>query len=785
MVKSIGKFPAANKVFPQVHSQPQSGAEYRINGNGNDQQLTRVIRAARYVANVSTVAILLLILLIISFFALVNFFNSQADSSPPRTLETYDPTELKEYLYLNRKRSKFNYDYYDDYHPLLLPQEIMDVDERDFEERSTARVDSARGSVNIVAQPEGKENITTWQAPAFSSSSITFKDGVTSEKERTLLLNNTHCQIMNIFDDIQETPSQKIENDTEYAESKLECSLDGNLTTVFGKEGMSFLMRGRDLRCCVMMTSILPETMRKFPTNAVRNKNVSKTCTSIETVNDSLKMQLKSMDTSLLLKCNDSNSTLSMPKRLNQLLLNVRKEEAIKEKERYWKLREKNQEQPLSILIIGIDGLSRFKARQYLPKTFSLLKANNFTEMKGYHLSSSDGNFLPLFMGLSFRDFLRSRLRIDDFNRDKIAFVWKEFHSLNYITTFAGEPPEGIRSLFYSDEAQYFDYLINNDLVNFVEGSMSPKCNSKSKLEWTFDILKEIILKRHDSTPKLNLLWMNLLSVEEKISPFPNLMKVFFSNILKSLDDSAKLANSIIFFITNAGYSNPIMEDDINEHRLPSLFIRLPAKLTERADKSSEIQNFVDNQNRLVTPFSVHQTLRWLQTVESNTNSIASDSDPLNEDHFSLFDAIPEKLTCENQKIQPHLCACDHLDLMPISPGDEKLVMRMRKRALNFVNNIITRYFDVEDKCMKLKYHKSTHLKKYLVNSDVQQSGLQLRYVFNFRVIPSGNIFQATFTFFPKLGHLILNPPVEVLNLKRRSKFDGYCYTSKNSTEFV
>ncbi|ODM94359.1 hypothetical protein Ocin01_12321 [Orchesella cincta] len=759
MNSSITKFPAMNKVFPEVHPQPQRGAQSPIiNGNDNDHQLTRIIAAARYAANVSTAVTLLLALLIIAFFGLVNFFSSPADSYVPYRLENYDPNEVKEYLYLNSKRRKLNHDYYgdktdyNDYHPVQ-------------EEKQTAEIDYPLDSTNNVAQQESFINFT-WPTSSFSSySRANPKDGVASQKGLKPLMNNTHCSIMNIFYDIRETPLKKngTDTDTAFSDSLPQCSLDGNLTTLYGNKALTFLMGGRDLRCCAITKKSL-SSMRK-------NQDGLQSCTIIRPRNGSLHVPIKSRDITILLKCNDTNVSRSHGP-FNQLLINIRKEAAIKQKMEYWKLLKRNQKEVLlSILFIGIDGLSKFKARKYMPETLGLLKAANFVEMKGYHSVDNMGNFLPLFMGLPYENFMRAKFRSLGSDLDEFPFVWSQFYRSKYITTFIGEPPEVIRSHFYSDEVPNFDYFVNDEFTDFVKESMPQACNVRSNLQWKFDAL-QLVLNRHTSTPTLTLFWMN-----------NNINLRQMANISGDSETADKLKkimgkNSVIFFITNAGYSNPIMEDDINEHRLPSLFIRLPKKLTENVDKSPGMKYFLENQDRLVTPLTVYRTLQWLHNsipTSSNTSSFDSLNNK-NEYTFSLFDAIPETLTCQAQKIPAHFCTCDHREFLPITQSDENRVFRMRRKAMSYINNIVTRYFDEEDKCVKLEYHKTTQIKKYLVNDELH-SDYHISYVFNLQVIPSGNIFQAKFSFFPKTNNLTLIPPVDVLNLERQSKFDGYCYS--------
>lgn len=143
------------------------------------------------------------------------------------------------------------------------------------------------------------------------------------------------------------------------------------------------------------------------------------------------------------------------------------------------------------------------------------------------------------------------------------------------------------------------------------------------------------------------------------------------------------------------------------EERLPFLALIPPPWFRHRFPKSE--RNLRINQNRLVTAFDLHETLKQLLDFGIEDGGKGT----LDKRGISLFKEVPANRTCEDAEIKPHFCSC--MEWTAASENDTTV-----REAAQYVID----YFNIETKqapgkCAELKLHKIISASVLKPNDDV------------------------------------------------------------------
>src|SRR5699024_5477374 len=112
------------------------------------------------------------------------------------------------------------------------------------------------------------------------------------------------------------------------------------------------------------------------------------------------------------------------------------------------------EEPPLSVLLVGIDSMSKMNLVRTMPKTFQFLE-QDFVNLKGY-TKIADNTFPNLMAILTGR----TSSQIYEYcnptrnNLNECGFIWDEFSDLGYITAYAED--ESSYSSFHYDPFKGF-----------------------------------------------------------------------------------------------------------------------------------------------------------------------------------------------------------------------------------------------------------------------------------------------------------------------------------------
>ncbi|XP_063432689.1 uncharacterized protein LOC134714916 isoform X1 [Mytilus trossulus] len=439
----------------------------------------------------------------------------------------------------------------------------------------------------------------------------------------------------------------------------------------------------------------------------------------------------------------------------------------IKQKQKYFK----SDNDSFSVLIFGIDSMSRLAAIRELPKTLTYLeKTLGAYVFNGY--TKVGGNTFPNLMA-----FLTGNYSVP-FNKKKFfdnqPFVWKKFSergaatmysedyprlsTFNYVARgFNESPGEHYLRPFYlaiNSERKYqakitkmFMTLENND-INL--GGTSALCYGASPRHVIqIDYFKRF-LKKYKNNRKFAMSWLN--EIGHDFTNFLKLGDADFYNFLIFLKEGGHLKRSILFFMSDHGtMSDKIRNTPIGriEAKLPFFSIVLPTILKTKYPHIDH--NLQNNINRLTSPLDLHKTLIDIATNSYNPQQKGTEA--IKYSGISLFNEIPKDRTCTDALIPESSCACYSSEAIPTNNA-------VIKNITMFVVGTINTYLKYHrSKCAfiilkkihdaKLIHSNLKHLEpgkkkvlwQYLYKPTLDK---KQRYFIIFEVMPSEGIFEVT-----------------------------------------
>ena len=153
-----------------------------------------------------------------------------------------------------------------------------------------------------------------------------------------------------------------------------------------------------------------------------------------------------------------------------------------------------------------------------------------------------------------------------------------------------------------------------------------------------------------------------------------------------------------------------------DENNLPFLFLYLPPTLKQRFPEYAV--QLRQNARRLVTGFDIHQTLRHLLHLQTESRPWTNDLSPdFEQESFSLLTPVPTNRTCESAGIPAAYCSCYRLtDVDPDSKA-------ARDAAVALVARVNEALRGVKDICVTWQVARIVRVRK---RSDADEFSLHV-----------------------------------------------------------
>ncbi|XP_068235936.1 uncharacterized protein [Palaemon carinicauda] len=422
-------------------------------------------------------------------------------------------------------------------------------------------------------------------------------------------------------------------------------------------------------------------------------------------------------------------------------------------KANFWERRREN----LSVIIFGMDSVSRGNLHRHMPKTFAYLTDKlKAVDLKGYNKvgDNTDPNLSAILTGMHYEELKNHSCLVNNsiINFDDCPFIWDEFEGKGYATVFAEDGPwmgtfHWRKAGFCKEPTDYYNrpyfYAAEKTIGNSPGGKRH--CNLCQGERVSISLVHNYSLAIAESLqdiPYFAYYW-TAASTHDNLKE-PAAVDQLCMDYLKLLSEGGYLENTVLFFISDHGlrwgdfrstYSGML------EERLPFVMIKFPEWFEQEYPEA--FQNLHVNTKRLTSNFDVHITLIDILNQAYGNLEERSFTPTLPNHGQSLFKEISENRTCSEAGIPDHYCACE--DTKEVDPLDPYL-LRAAGVCIEVINNGLETFPD----CVPLKlgevlsgrvgYARNSTLPK-AINTIVST------YQITFTTVPGYAKLEATLTF--------------------------------------
>ncbi|XP_050439320.1 uncharacterized protein LOC126844894 [Adelges cooleyi] len=369
----------------------------------------------------------------------------------------------------------------------------------------------------------------------------------------------------------------------------------------------------------------------------------------------------------------------------------------------------KQVEGNVSVLVIGLDGMSRLNFNRQMPKTAELLSKFGVVEMLGYNKVEDNTfpNLMPTLTGHSVPELAASCWSKKEDFFDNCSFVWNTFKRAGYETGF-GEDSPLIGAFNYQKNGfhkQPTDRYIRPMMVAAEKdiGHNKPLntelCIGDSmQMAFLLDYIRKFVQSTDDHLT-FGFFWSTSLTHD-----YLNIMRAgdeCLRDFFEFLNQSGHLNKTAVVLMSDHGLRwGPFREtyQGSLEDRLPMLRLILPKWF--QVKYQAAMKNLRVNVDRLTTPYDTHKTLLDFLDLKQLENNAINQRSLSRDLGISLFMEVPENRTCELAGIPKHYCAC-HNKVTLLLINDPKV-----QHVVSALVHHINVKLKVHPKCEQLKLYK-------------------------------------------------------------------------------
>ncbi|XP_068086105.1 uncharacterized protein [Anabrus simplex] len=430
-----------------------------------------------------------------------------------------------------------------------------------------------------------------------------------------------------------------------------------------------------------------------------------------------------------------------------------------------------------SVLILGIDSVSRLNFHRQMPHTLLQLRQLGAIEMLGYNKVADNTfpNLVPVLAGLSEKELRNSCWPKDKSSFDNCPFIWKRFSEAGYRTGFGEDAPwlgmfNYLKGGFVKQPTDYYmrpyskhaeDNLGNTKPLN-TKLCIGSRLTVEVLLEYTRKFARSLV-----SVPSFGLFWESSLTHD-----YLNDAGLGDDLYVKFLTDMKKwevLENNVLIVMSDHGIRWGGIHETYQgrmEERQPFLSFVFPAWFRERY--TAAVANVERNNERLTTPFDLHETLADLlhpeellnqAAIRRRSNELLSAGNPPRG--ISLFLQLPVDRTCLLAGIDAHWCTCQQNE--PVKK-DSPLVLRSADFVVKHLNKMVQNFRQCEPLTLAAIQDAQLQVPLQHLRTATEDKGIH-DYLLVIRTIPGGGIFEATIRYQAKDYSLNVVGTVSRLNM--------------------
>ncbi|EDW53258.1 GM12729 [Drosophila sechellia] len=244
-----------------------------------------------------------------------------------------------------------------------------------------------------------------------------------------------------------------------------------------------------------------------------------------------------------------------------------------------------------SVLMFGIDSLSRINLRRTMPKVYKFLTRDGWFEQQGYNKIGDNTfpNLLAILTGYNPESAIERVCNWhEDGCLDRTPFIWHYFRNASYLTAYA-EDETGMNTFNYLKPGfleQPTDFYLRPFQKAVESGLNTWKCSDCSMRycigrritsSYVYDMARNFANRFVYERPIWGLFWSNSFSHDS--FQMPSKMEDYVLKYLLDFEADGVYDQSIMVFLSDHGsrYGRIMsMPSGCLEERLPSMFIYLP-----------------------------------------------------------------------------------------------------------------------------------------------------------------------------------------------------------------
>ncbi|XP_054726354.1 uncharacterized protein LOC129236148 [Anastrepha obliqua] len=424
-----------------------------------------------------------------------------------------------------------------------------------------------------------------------------------------------------------------------------------------------------------------------------------------------------------------------------------------------------------SVLLLGIDSVSRINLRRTMPETFKYLQNNRWFEMQGYNKIGD--NTFPNVMALMTSYNLTTATdkckpkSVGGLNKLICNLIWNNFKQFGYKTAYA-EDTYSMSTFNYIKKGFQqppTDYYLRPMMLAIPKQMKVKKMaglayciGRKHQGEYIFDYALQFA-NAFPKDPLFGLFWANSFSHNSFVTTAT--MDIKMLEYLTKMESGGILERSIVIFFADHGIrwgSLLKLKSGFLEERLPMMFISLPSWY--RNEYPDFVKALEINQHRLTSPYDIYATLKHILEETDQEIEFSYLNDTVRG--LSILHEIPENRTCIEAGITEHWCTCIPYEVLPSTDATATNVTVL-------VIDEINQYLDdrnISSKCslLELKSLEKVEIKMYELSN-------QSTYRITFEANPKKPKFQAT-AVYDKTSNTITT------NVGDISRLDSYATTA-------
>ncbi|XP_069698044.1 uncharacterized protein [Periplaneta americana] len=426
------------------------------------------------------------------------------------------------------------------------------------------------------------------------------------------------------------------------------------------------------------------------------------------------------------------------------------------------------EKERVSVLLVGMDAVSRMNFHRQLPKTLKILQNMKAIELLGYNKVGDNTfpNLVPVLSGLSEKELKDVCWPNKNAVFDECNWVWKNFSAAGYRTAF-GEDATNIGLFNYVKRGfskQPTDYYSRSYLMQSEKDiGFNKKLNAKLCIgsQMSLSVLLQYISKlaiTMASKDFFGFFWGT--SLTHDYLNFPSLGDGAYEQFLYNLSETGSLNRTVLIFFSDHGIRWGAIRETYQgrlEERLPFVFFIFPEWFRNKYPLAST--NLRKNTHHLTTPFDMYETLTDLLNLDQiemesiRKRSTEFDNSKQKPRGISLFLPVPKSRTCSEAGIEPHWCTCQRSEVLSV---EDSIIKKMSSALVEHLNALLKPYGE----CSQLQVEdiKSASVQfplQHLYN-ETKDGGLK-DYVIVIQTTPGGALFEGT------IRHQIKNDNVQVV----------------------